>query len=44
MQQKKYPYALRVAQRVNNMDMIKEVMTTCTDKVTLNQMAFMLGR
>ena len=26
------------------MDMIKEVMTTCQDKVTLNQLAFMLGR
>ena len=26
------------------MDLIKEVMTTCKDKVTLNQMAFMLGR
>lgn len=26
------------------MDMIKEVMSTCKDKVTLNQLAFMLGR
>ena len=33
-----------MAQKVNNMDMIKEVMTTCQDKVTLNQLAFMLGR
>ena len=27
MSQEKYPFALRVAQRINNMDMIKEVMS-----------------
>jgi 26S proteasome regulatory subunit N1 len=44
MKLEKYPQALRVAQKVNDMAMIKEVMGTCKDKVTLNQMAFMLGR
>lgn len=36
IQQKKYPLALRVAQKVNDMNMIKEVMSLCTDKVTLS--------
>lgn len=44
MAHKKYPQALRVAQRVNDMSLIQEVMSTCKDKVTLSQMAFMLGR
>lgn len=44
MQQKKYPNALRVAQKINDMNLVKEVMSTCQDKTTLNQMAFMLGR
>lgn len=29
---------------MNDMNLIKEVMSSCGDKVTLNQMAFMLGR
>jgi 26S proteasome regulatory subunit N1 len=41
---KKYPQALRVAQKMNDMDLIKEVMGLCQDRVTLSQMAFMLGR
>lgn len=41
---KKFPNALRVAQKINDMNLIKEVMETCQDPVTLKQMAFMLGR
>jgi 26S proteasome regulatory subunit N1 len=44
LKHKMYPYALRVAQKINSMDMIREVMDTCEDKVTKKQMAFMLGR
>jgi len=44
MNHKKYPQALRVAQKVNDINLIKEVMDTCKDKVTLSQLAFMLGR
>jgi 26S proteasome regulatory subunit N1 len=29
---------------MNDLNLIKEVMSVCTDKVTLSQMAFMLGR
>lgn len=29
---------------MNDMSLIKEIMTICTDRKTLNQMAFMLGR
>lgn len=29
---------------MNDMALIKEVMSECTDKVTLRQMAYMLGR
>ena len=29
---------------MNNMDLINEIMSECQDKVTLKQMAFMLGR
>ena len=29
---------------MNDMNLIGEVMNTCKDKVTLSQMAFMLGR
>lgn len=42
--QKQYPDALRVAQKMNNMDLIKEVMTICEDPLIKKQMAFMLGR
>ncbi len=35
MSQKKYPQALRVAQKVNDMSLIKEVMETCKDEVAL---------
>lgn len=41
---KRYTDALRVAQKMNNMDAIAELMAECTDKVTLKQMSFMLGR
>jgi 26S proteasome regulatory subunit N1 len=44
MKQRKYPQALRVAQKINDNNLIKEVMETCTDKVTLYQLSFMLGR
>jgi 26S proteasome regulatory subunit N1 len=44
LKQKKYPQALRVAQKINSMELINQVMSTCTDKVTQKQMAFMLGR
>ena len=44
LKHKKYPQALRVAQKVNDPNMIKEAMETCADPVTLKQMAFMLGR
>jgi len=40
----KYPDALRVAQKMNNMTLIGELMEDCKDPVTLKQMAFMLGR
>lgn len=40
----RYPDALRVAQKMNNMSLIQELMTECQDKVTLKQLAFMLGR
>ena len=33
-----------MAQKMNDIELIKEVMGLCTDRVTLNQMAFMLGR
>jgi 26S proteasome regulatory subunit N1 len=42
--QKQYPDALRVAQKMNNLDLVKEVMEECKDSVTKKQMAFMLGR
>jgi 26S proteasome regulatory subunit N1 len=42
--QKRFPQALRVAQKINDINLIKEVMETCQDPVTLKQMAFMLGR
>ena len=44
MKQKKYPQALRVAQKINDINLIKEVMDTCQDRVTLCQLGFMLGR
>lgn len=43
-EQKQYPDALRVAQKMNNMDLIKEIMDNCKDATLLKQMAFMLGR
>ena len=42
--QKKYPQALRVAQKMNDNTLIKEVMETATDPITQKQLAFMLGR
>lgn len=41
---KRYPDALRVAQKMHNMDLVKEVMSECQDPITLKQMAYMLGR
>ena len=35
---------MRVAQKINSTDLIREVMDSCKDKVILKQMAFMLGR
>ena len=40
----KYPQALRVAQKINSPDLIKDAMDSCTDPVTKKQLAFMLGR
>ena len=40
----KYTNALRVAQKLNDMDLITELMTSCTDPITLKQLAFMLAR
>ena len=34
-EQKQYPDALRVAQKMNNLDLIKEIMDLCKDPVTL---------
>ena len=44
LSQRQYPDALRVAQKMNNMDLIKNVMEKCPDPITKKQMAFMLGR
>ena len=41
---KRYPEAMRVAQKMNNMDLITQLMSDCTDSVTLKQLAFMLAR
>lgn len=42
--QKQYPDALRVAQKMNDMELIEEVMKECQDPLLLKQMAYMLGR
>lgn len=42
--QKQFCDALRVAQKMNNIDLIKEIMEACQDPITKKQMAFMLGR
>lgn len=44
LNQGKFPQALRVAQKMNDMGCISECMEKCSDRVTLSQMAFMLGR
>lgn len=41
---KKFPNALRIAQKMNNMDLIDECMDECKDSITLKQLAVMLGR
>ena len=41
---KKYPEALRVAQKLGDNELVQETMNACQDKVTLQQLAFMLGR
>jgi len=35
---------MRVAQKMNNMELITKLMTDCTDPVTLKQLAYMLAR
>jgi len=42
--QNKFCEALQVAQKMNDLDLIKEIMTSCKDPIELKQMAFMLGR
>jgi len=42
--QEKFTDALRVAQKLNDMDLINELMTDCQDRMTKKQMAFMLAR
>ena len=44
IQQGVFSDALRVAQKLNDMDLITRCMTECKDKGELKQMAFMLGR
>ena len=41
---KRYPEAMRIAQKMNSMDLMKLLMEECKDPNTLKQMAFMLGR
>ena len=41
---KRFPEALRVAQKLNDVSLIAQIMSECKDKVTLKQMSFMLGR
>ena len=41
---KRYPEAMRVAQKMNNMELIGEIMAECKDPVTLKQLAFLLAR
>lgn len=40
----KYPEALLIAQKMNEDDMIKEVMQSCKDRVVMKQLCLMLGR
>ena len=42
--QNKFCEALQVAQKMNDLDLIKEIMEACKDPIELKQMAFMLGR
>ena len=41
---RKYPEAMRVAQKMNNIELIGDLMSECTDQVTLKQLAFLLAR
>lgn len=41
---KRYPEAMRVAQKMNNIDLIGEIMSECKDQTTLKQLAYMLAR
>ena len=41
---KRYPEAMRVAQKMHNIELIGNLMTECTDAVTLKQLAYMLAR
>ena len=40
----KYPDALLVAQKLDNQDLVNEIMASCTDRVELKQLCLMLGR
>jgi len=42
--QQQYPDALRVAQKMNDLELIEEIMKECKDPLVLKQMAYMLGR
>jgi 26S proteasome regulatory subunit N1 len=42
--QRQYCDALRVAQKMNNIELINEIMEACPDELIKKQMAFMLGR
>lgn len=41
---RKYPEALLIAQKLNDDNMVREVMDACTDPVTKKQLCLMLGR
>ena len=41
---KRYPEAMRVAQKMNNTELIAELMDECKDPITLKQLAFLLAR
>lgn len=44
MHLEKYPEALLIAQKMDDIDKVNEVMSTCTDSVTIKQLCLMLGR
>lgn len=44
MRLQKYVNALLIAQKLDNQDLVNEVMSSCTDRVELKQLCLMLGR